>query len=492
MKSLLWLLMLLALWGCNAPTPPVVDVATMQAETFSQLEQVRTQKRDKLLRYLRAQQGAAAELAEQPSIISAFKGLHREYRSKHIDSAAWQQLEQQLELHFVTRLGAFYDLLLVDTLGEIFFTLRRENDFAHNIKAPMFQGLGLHRALATPPDTLRFVDFEHYRVSAEPASFYLVPLFDGQQRLGTAVLQLPANQLNLYLSDRRKLGRSGEVYLVNQRQMMMTQSRFIDDVTVLKKQIDTEAVRDLNGSGRKMIRDYRGEWVYSAYERLNYEGVEWLLIAERDEQEVLSDYLAQHLDTLLPGLIENLPLPEAQAVTTEWPAAQRVDFKELRKSREQPLLTRGVATCTALAAWRPGHFAYLAHISPTDAIYISNDKTRNSLGDEYSDFLGTLLAQVTHYDIIPYQRSELRFVLAANHHNGFRLALKRLLDEGVMLNQIRLLYAPTASSLELLIAPSGEGAVRYQPHGVVQEIKLHRLPDLATLLIRQLGYSRER
>ena len=492
MKRLFWLLPLLSLWGCNSPTTSApVDVASMQAEAFTQLEQVRTDKRDKLLRYLRAQQAAASALAKEPLLLKAFKGLHHEYSRKQIDSAAWQQLELQLELHFVTQLGAFYDLLLVDNLGEIFFTLRREEDFAHNIKAPMFQGLGLHRALATPPDRLHFVDFEHYKVSTEPASFYLLPLFDSGKRLGTAVLQLPANQLNLYLSDRRKLGRSGEVYLVNQRQMMMNQSRFIDDVTVLKKRIDTEAVRDLNGGGRKIIRDYRGEWVYSTYERLNYEGAQWLLIAERDEQELLSDYFNQHLDALLPGLIDALPRPSGRVVQADWPAAQKVDFKELSKSRQQPLLTRGVATCTALAAWRPEHFAYLAHISPTDAIYISNDKTRNSLGDEYSDFLGTLLQQITHYDIIPYQRSELRFVLAANHHESFHLALKRLLDEGVMLNQIRLLYAPTASSLDMFIAPSGEGAIRYKRDGVRREIKLQSLPNLAILLKHQLGYQRK-
>lgn len=488
--SILVLLLLLTLFlaACGSETSAPMDGQQLQQQVFDHLQQVRTQKQDKLLRYLQAQQEAATRFANDPQLLPAFRQLHGAFSQQQKNTQEWQQAEALMENYFVNHLGEFYDLLLVAPSGEIFFTLRREKDFGRNIHDPMFQGLGLHRALADPPTQLTFVDFEHYRVSAEPASFYLLPLFDGNTHLGTAVLQLPINTLNLYLSDRRSLGRSGEVYLVNRRQLMLNQSRFIDDITVLKKRIDTEAVRDMNNGGHKLIRDYRNQWVYSSYDRIHYEGAEWMLVAEQDEQEVLAEHLYRHLDILTPELLTALPAPDSQPASNSWPNATRVDIKELSKSRTQPLLTRGVATCTAVAAWRPGHFAYLAHISPTDAIYIDSERTRDKLGDEYSDFLDTLLGQIRHYDIVPYQQNELQFVIAANHSDSFRLSVRRLLEEGITPEQMRLLHAPFAESLDMLISPAGSGGVRYMHQGRLHEVALDKLPTLSALLKQVINY----
>ena len=156
-----------------------------------------------------------------------------------------------------------------------------------------------------------FVDYEYYSVSDEPASFFISSVLEGDNVLGYFVLQLPINDINSILTDRHDLGRTGEVYLVNQKQLMITQSRFIDDSTIITKKIDTEAVRSalLEKSGNKIIEDYRDKRVFSSFEQFNYEGTEWIIIAEIDEDEVVTeiyrgkekelfakvtDYLANH------------------------------------------------------------------------------------------------------------------------------------------------------------------------------------------------------
>ncbi len=489
------LLLLLPLLLSACGETPIPDAQALRDAEMARLEAVRGNKRERLLRYLAARKQAAQGLADERLILDAFAALHEEYRGGRLDGGHWREVETRLERYFVEHLGAFYDLLMVDAEGTIFFTLRREADFGRNINDPMFQGLGLHQALSSPPDSLRFVDFEHYQVSAEPASFYVVPLREDGAYLGSVVLQLPVDRINLYLSEAREpeLGRTGEVYMVNDRQLMMSQSRFIDDVTVLKKRIDTEALRTLDGerSGRRIIRDYRDVWVYSAYERLDYEGARWRLIAERDEEEVLSGFYLRHQQELLGRMLAALPEPREGGRSGDWPAAQKVDFKELRKSRERPLATRGVATCTAVAAYRPHHFAYLAHVSPTDAIYVADEGAREQLGDEYSDFLGAMLGRIDHYDVLPAQRGELRFVLAANHADSFRRGIARLLRSGADLSQIRLLYAPEAASIDLLVDPAGHAIARLNmADGRRLEMGTERLPDLGALLRRVMDYRR--
>ena len=179
-------------------------------------------------------------------------------------------IEHSINKLFVTELDKFYDILFIDNKGDIFFTVKKEDDFLGNIHEERFKGVLLYeRIKKIKIRETEFVDYEYYSVSDEPASFFITTVMEGSNILGYIVLQLPINDINSILTDRNDLGRTGEVYLVNYSQLMITQSRFIDDNTILTKQIDTEAVKNAlqKTRGSKIIEDYRDKRVFSSYEQ---------------------------------------------------------------------------------------------------------------------------------------------------------------------------------------------------------------------------------
>ena len=260
--------------------------------TFSKLESIRDEKKAKVTHYLDQQKARGVQTCQNNDIKNYFTKLHRLYKNQRYNGIEYALLEESISRLFVTELDKFYDILFIDSKGDIFFTVKKEDDFLGNIYEDRFDGIALYEKIRkTEIRETEFVDYEYYSVSDEPASFFISSVLEGDNVLGYFVLQLPINDINSILTDRHNLGRTGEVYLVNHKQLMITQSRFIDDSTIITKKIDTEAVRSalLEKSGNKIIEDYRDKRVFSSYEQFNYEGTEWIIIAEIDEDEVITE-----------------------------------------------------------------------------------------------------------------------------------------------------------------------------------------------------------
>lgn len=156
---------------------------------------------------------------------------------------------------------------------------------------------------APDKDFIKLVDFEPYDPSYHlPASFIASPIYDGTQKVGVLLFQMPIGKINEIMTFRKKweevgLGKSGESYLVGQDYKMRSNSRFLADelderirkmgTTILIKEIHTEGIEDaLKGnSDTRIFPDYRGVSVLSAYSPLKIEDVHWVIVSEIDEAE---------------------------------------------------------------------------------------------------------------------------------------------------------------------------------------------------------------
>jgi signal transduction histidine kinase/HAMP domain-containing protein len=89
--------------------------------------------------------------------------------------------------------------------------------------------------------------------------------------------------------ERRKgLGETGEIYIVNNDRLMITESRFVADA-VLKQVVDTEGVRYVfdNGVGKTGIyTDYRGVLILGVSKY--FEEMDWVILAEKDVSEAFA------------------------------------------------------------------------------------------------------------------------------------------------------------------------------------------------------------
>jgi len=431
--------------------------------TFSKLESIRNEKKAKVTHYLDQQKARGVQMCQNNDVKNYFKKLHYLYRNQGYGGIEYALLEHSINKLFVTELDKFYDILFIDAEGDIFFTVKKEDDFLGNIHEDRFNSVSLYEKMRDVKiREMEFVDYEFYSVSDEPASFFISPVIEGDKILGYFVLQLPINDINSILTDRRNLGRTGEVYLVNYRQLMITQSRFIDDNTIITKQIDTEAVRNAlsEKSGNKIIEDYRNKRVFSSYEQFDYEGTEWIIIAEMDEDEVVTEIYRGREKELFDQVTDYLANYSYQKdiqkiFTRNWKHKGdciKVDFKEFQKSKNSQLLyTEGVATCTALTISYPGKFGYLLHITPTDGSYKRiGFLTRIFLRDNYTDFVDRAMKSINRYDILQSEKSLLRFGVVATHDDSFKNIVHELIDNEVELSQINVLFKKDIQKVDIV------------------------------------------
>ncbi|MDA0662381.1 MAG: methyl-accepting chemotaxis protein [Proteobacteria bacterium] len=100
------------------------------------------------------------------------------------------------------------------------------------------------------------------------------------------------------------MGESGETYIVGQDGYMRSDSRFSKDSTILKTKVTGETVDlALQGkTGEKLVLDYRGIPVFSAYGPIDFHGTRWAILAEIDEAEVMAPISQMKLFALLATL----------------------------------------------------------------------------------------------------------------------------------------------------------------------------------------------
>ena len=421
---------------------------------FRDLRAARTHRKAQVIAYLDAARELAGSILDDALMMDAFKAL----RCGGVAPDAKTDLA--LDVHFVNEYGEFYDILFVDRNGSVFHSMRRESDYGSKLYEDPLAKTKLARSLPDA-DQLTFVDYEPYPPSDEPAAFFVVPVHGSakatvsvpaNELLGWFVLQCPLNKLNSILSDRRGLGRSGEVYLVNTAQRMVTESRFRRDPADLQLKVNTVAVATAleSGAGEQVIRDYRGVRVLSSFERFELLGATWVIVAEIDEAEAITEYYKQHRDVYLPRLTDtpvNAP-PKPIEAADQAEMFKRVDTNEFARAEAGAVLrTSGVSTCTAITAVLPGRFGYLAHIGPSDRIYGKPDFGHN-------DCLGEMLHRLQYYDVYPHELPEVEFTIVAVHRESYVAAIDRLLGLGVELSQIRFAYQPRAQYANLVLAPA--------------------------------------
>lgn len=109
--------------------------------------------------------------------------------------------------------------------------------------------------------------------------------------LGFIVLEIDINSINSIMFENNPhngLGESGESYLVGSDMTMRSTSRFQDN-SVFNTLVNTRGVHEaFNGlTGTDIIDDYRGIPVLSSWGSVDIPGLNWVIMAEIDEEEAM-------------------------------------------------------------------------------------------------------------------------------------------------------------------------------------------------------------
>lgn len=137
-------------------------------------------------------------------------------------------------------------------------------------------------------------DFTKNPLSNINSSFVAAPIFSRSlDTLGIVLLEIPELAMNGIMAERLDeigLGNTGEVYLAGNDFLMRSSSRFLKN-SVLSVECKTFPVEQalMGKTGSSKVIDYRGERVLSSYSPLDLPHTTWVIVAEIDWNEALSD-----------------------------------------------------------------------------------------------------------------------------------------------------------------------------------------------------------
>jgi Methyl-accepting chemotaxis protein len=227
---------------------------------------------------------------------------------------------------FLDQFG-YYDIFLVDPeSGDIVYSVFKELDYTTSLKDGPYANTNFGRVFreannSSDQNYVKLVDFEPYAPSYEgAASFIASPIFDGSEKVGVLLFQMPIDKINVVMTSNSDwknvgLGDSGETYLIGHDLAMRSQSRFLiedkegynalmkglgtdqgvldkinaKDSTILLQKLETKGTRAAIAGNThvEIFPDYRDVSVLSAYSPVAIEDVDWAIMSEIDEAEAL-------------------------------------------------------------------------------------------------------------------------------------------------------------------------------------------------------------
>ena len=224
--------------------------------------------------------------------------------------------------------SGYYDILLVDDkTGHIVYSVSKEVHYGTSLLTGPYSNTNLAAVFQdvldeTSKNAVVIKDFALFAPSYyAPASFIAAPIFDGNNRIGVLIIQIPITKINAVLTSNGKwkqtgMGDTGETYLVGTDNKMRSNSRFLMEnpegylqsleqagylgedlqhirtkkTTILYQPIYTESIEEAKkgNTGIGIIKNYRNAEVLSSYIPLSIEGIEWYLLSEIETAEAFA------------------------------------------------------------------------------------------------------------------------------------------------------------------------------------------------------------
>ncbi|MFQ5686069.1 MAG: cache domain-containing protein [Candidatus Scalindua sp.] len=264
----------------------------VKTQAFNHLVTVRELLKHQVERYFQERFGDVNVLSRNPIIGQAFSRLSKAFHASGLNSPQYTKiagLYQPLMEYYLTDYD-YVNIYFVDKDGDVMFSAIREEFTGTNLLTGRYKQFSIGQVFARGLDGVAFEDYTWQEELQEFTSYFSAPVYDEQLLLGVLVIEIPFSHLDAILTKRAGLGETGEMYLVGEDGFMRSNSRFAEEPTILQLEVDTEATREaLNGIvGRKIIKDYRGVPVLSAYTPLALKFVNWVLLVEVDKKEAFA------------------------------------------------------------------------------------------------------------------------------------------------------------------------------------------------------------
>lgn len=280
--------------------------SSLKEQAKNHLISVREMKRRQIENYFSERKGDICVLSRSPLVVDGLPMFIEALHYGGSESHEYMQLENTYghELAYYKKQYGYHDVILTDMEGTIVFAAENKVYIGLNLSKGGMEGSNIVQAFKRGLLRVEITDFTYYEPFNELAAFVSAPARNkAGEVIGVLIFQIPVNRIDQIMSERAGLGQTGETYLVGEDKFMRSNSRFTTELTALKLQVDTKAVRDaLDGDdGVKVIKDYRGIPVLSAYGIINIEDFFWAILCEIDVSEAFEQAIRLRRWALLVG-----------------------------------------------------------------------------------------------------------------------------------------------------------------------------------------------
>jgi putative methionine-R-sulfoxide reductase with GAF domain len=226
--------------------------------------------------------------------------------------------------NFLEKFG-YYDIFLIDAVtGDMLYSVFKEVDFATNLVKGLYSKTNFGKVVQSAirskdKDFVQLIDFEPYDPSYNaPASFIASVVYDGDEKVGILVFQMPINKINQILTGNNNwredgLGESGETFIVGNDYKLRSNARhLIEDMeghlsllksrnysrtviqqirkmntNILMEEMKTDGIGKalLGVSGTAIENNQDGKKILNAYAPLNIPDVRWVIASTMLEEE---------------------------------------------------------------------------------------------------------------------------------------------------------------------------------------------------------------
>ncbi|MBU1032446.1 cell wall metabolism sensor histidine kinase WalK [Patescibacteria group bacterium] len=249
---------------------------TLTERTVAQLESIIVLKENQLNFFAERSTEDIKGLADEKSLVNNFKKLQKAYVSQEADGMVYSENIKQLFKERLAHKESFIEFFALDLNGKILTSTNetrvgkiRSNEiyFLHGIRGSYYQNFYYDKDLHQPAIT----------VSAPIKN-------DEGKTIGVLAGRINIEKISDIITERSGLGETGETYLVNKFNLLVSKSRFIKGIE-FEKVIHTEGVKNcLKGTFDTYNNDYRNIPVIGLHKWLAEKEV--CLLAKIDQDEV--------------------------------------------------------------------------------------------------------------------------------------------------------------------------------------------------------------
>ena len=199
----------------------------------------------------------------------------------------------------------YYDIFLIDDeTGNIVYSVFKELDYATSLNTGSCSKTAIAQAFReacdlTSRDEYVMIDFKKYWPSYDaPAGFIASPIFNGEDRVGVLVFQLPLDRINSVISGTSVEGSTCETLLFGSDQQLRCDSTRAPEKSSISSSFRSEGTQSLvNEAAQKALsgeqgimqtKNYLDEDVISAYGPIDILGHPWAIVTEVTQAEAFA------------------------------------------------------------------------------------------------------------------------------------------------------------------------------------------------------------